>query len=253
MQLLIDIDGVLKNGDNIFPEAEGFLKKINASEKVGACLLSNSTVFDGQTAIDFLQGKIGALHNITAITAIDVAKAYASKFKSYKFIGNKAAEPYFDSCSSDTPEAIIIGDLGLDWNAEIMNKIFRYAMNGTELVALQMNKYGIKQEDIQLDAGAYISGIAYACDQNPTLIGKPSQQFFKTAIEKTKNTEGPLFMIGDDLTGDIQGGQNAGATACLVMTGKTNEQILNKSSVRPDLIFNNLDELGQYFDEKELW
>jgi HAD superfamily hydrolase (TIGR01450 family) len=253
MQLLIDIDGVLKNGNDIFQGTEAFLKKIDASKKVKACLLSNSTVFDGATALDFFQNGIGRIYNIQAITAIDVAVSYAQKFGSFQFIGNEDAQKYFSQSTMESPEALIIGDLGRDWNATIMNEIFTKVMNGSELVALQLNKYGIKNDTLQLDAGAYINAISFATDKVPTLLGKPSFNFYNSAIEKVKSVKGPLYMIGDDLIGDIEGGQKTGAKACLMMTGKTNEDLLKRSHVIPDLVMNNLDELSEYFDKNQLW
>lgn len=253
MQLLIDIDGVLKRGNQFFESSKPFLEKVCSSNKVKACLLSNSTIFDGTTALSFFKGKIDSLEHLQAITAIDVAKSFVNDLKSYRFIGSPDAYKYFPESQKEKPEAIIIGDLGLSWDAEIMNEIFQASMNGSKLVAMQLNKYGVKNDTIQLDAGAFIHAIQYASDSDIKLLGKPSANFYKLALSKIQEGTEPVFMIGDDLKGDIEGSQKIGATAVLMMTGKTNPEILEKSKVQPNLIMEDLNELSDYFDEKELW
>ena len=47
-------------------------------------------------------------------------------------------------------------------------------------------------------------------------------------------------MLGDDLTSDVSGAKNAGGKTMLIMTGKTNEEILSASEVKPDFIATDL-------------
>ena len=47
-------------------------------------------------------------------------------------------------------------------------------------------------------------------------------------------------MLGDRLETDILGGQNAGLTTILVLSGITTMEILADSSIQPDLVFDDI-------------
>jgi ribonucleotide monophosphatase NagD (HAD superfamily) len=47
-------------------------------------------------------------------------------------------------------------------------------------------------------------------------------------------------MIGDDIESDIGGAQRAGMKGILVRTGKFREDLVARSSVKPDLIIDSI-------------
>ena len=73
------------------------------------------------------------------------------------------------------------------------------------------------------------------------MIGKPSGIFFKTALSKLGFSDNADFiMIGDDLYADIKSAQDAGGKGIVILTGKTDQEMLSKAQVRPDYVVNDL-------------
>lgn len=56
------------------------------------------------------------------------------------------------------------------------------------------------------------------------------------------NNVSQVVMIGDDVTGDVGGAQNAGIRGILVKTGKYREGDESKHGITPDGVVDNLKE-----------
>jgi 4-nitrophenyl phosphatase len=52
-----------------------------------------------------------------------------------------------------------------------------------------------------------------------------------------------MAVIGDRLETDILGGQRAGLATILVLSGATSRQELENSTIKPDLVFENVRQL----------
>lgn len=84
---------------------------------------------------------------------------------------------------SKTPEAVLVGDIGEEWNYQILNEIFQKVKNGARLIALHKGKFWQTKEGLMLDIGAFVSGIEYATGIKAEIIGKPSGTFFNAALK----------------------------------------------------------------------
>lgn len=120
----------------------------------------------------------------------------------------------------ESPEYVVAGDLGEDWNLSILNAAFQALMQGAELLALQKNRYWRRHERLILDAGAFVAALEYSSGKRARLIGKPSPEFFQTATHDLGLPPDQVVMIGDDLEGDVEGARLAGLRGVAVRTGK---------------------------------
>lgn len=146
----------------------------------------------------------------------------------------KACHEEFGDFTIDeqTPEVVLVGDLGVDWSYEILNKSFRHLLSGARLVAIQKNRFWKTGDGVSLDAGPFVAALEYAADVRAEIVGKPTAAFFTAAAESMGFTISDVAMIGDDIQGDVGGAQNAGAHGILVHTGKA-EYDNDSSTVRP--------------------
>ena len=146
----------------------------------------------------------------------------------------------------DNPDAIVIGDLGNKWNYEILNEIFNKVLKGADIIAMQMNKFWVKKDKPELDAGAFVSAIEFATNKKAVIIGKPSPIYFKEALKSLGFSENSKFiMIGDDIDNDIGGAQKLGGKGILIYTGKTTKEIANNSKIIPNWEVNHLSEIKE--------
>ena len=137
----------------------------------------------------------------------------------------------------------MIGDLDKDWNFDIVNDIFNKVLNGSKIVALHKGKYFKTSDGMQIDSGAFIKGIEYACSTNSIVVGKPEKEFFNIAINQINISKENLVMVGDDIVNDVNGAQNLGIKSILVKTGKYRKDLIEKSGITPDLIINSIDKV----------
>jgi phospholysine phosphohistidine inorganic pyrophosphate phosphatase len=149
--------------------------------------------------------------------------------------------------------AVVVGDLGADWTFERLNLAFRLLMASPapRLVALGMTRYWATSDGLQLDAGPFVKALQYASGVEPLVLGKPARAFFDSAARQLGIEPGELLMIGDDIRGDIEGGQRAGLRTALVKTGKFQSADLD-SGVRPDAVLDSVAKLPQWWDSCRL-
>ena len=144
------------------------------------------------------------------------------------------------SLDAETPEAVIVGDLGPQWTFDVMNRIFRQLLDGAELVSLQRNRYWKKAEGLVLDAGPFVAALEYAADVKAKIVGKPSCAFFEAAASLMEIPLESIVMVGDDIESDVGGFQDCGGRGVLVKTGKFRAIDLESSSVQPDMVIESI-------------
>ena len=138
------------------------------------------------------------------------------------------------------PQAVVVGDLAAGWTFDVMNRVFRWLLDGVEFVALHRNRYWKSEGQLLLDVGAFVAAFEYATGRQATLVGKPSRAMFEAAAASMGLTPEDVAMVGDDLQPDIAGAQAVGCQAFLVRTGKVRAAELAASDVEPDLLVESL-------------
>lgn len=239
--VLIDLDGVLRSDQDLLPGVAPFLEYLSV-QKIPACILSNSTKFGGAGIVDFFQSK-GLELTVPVLTAVDVTAEYLRQHhKTASIYCVPSAKKHLSLLpDAPVPEVVVIGDMADGWTQPLLNEIFNKVMKGSQMIAMQKNKYGIARGKHYLDAGSYIAALEYATGTKAKLIGKPSKEYFDIALQKTGASE--FIMLGDDLTVDIEAAQKIGGKAALLLTGKTSRQMLEQQNIRPDYVFENLSDL----------
>jgi 4-nitrophenyl phosphatase len=95
-------------------------------------------------------------------------------------------------------------------------------------------------------AGSFLAFLQAATGVEPTVIGKPGPLIFQMAMQKLGGTRQNTAMVGDRLETDIAGGKAAGIQTILVLSGISQRaDIANTNGLQPDMIFENIQEIGQ--------
>ncbi len=140
----------------------------------------------------------------------------------------------------ESPEAVVIGDLGSGWDAERLNAAFKPVLSGARLVALQKNRWWHSALGPALDAGAYVAALEYAAGAEAKVLGKPSPDFFGLAAQSLNLDNQRIVVVGDDVDTDIAGAAAAGMRGVLVRTGKFREDTLARAKRRPDAVIDSV-------------
>jgi HAD superfamily hydrolase (TIGR01458 family) len=243
--LLIDLDGVLRIGKEPADGLQEFLNFLYRTNRP-VCVISNSTLSNAEMVKAFF-----AVNQIDfrlpLMTSADATLEYIRhNYKSAAFFCSEPVLSMFAEFQNlNSPEAVVVGDLGKAWDFETINTIFKLVLNGADLVAMQKNRYWKTPEDgLLIDAGAFITVIEYATQKEAILIGKPSPIYFKSGLEMLGlPADSDFIMLGDDLETDIAGASHLGAETILIYTGKTDYPISHSAKVKPTYVADDLFEV----------
>ena len=169
-------------------------------------------------------------HNLTRIS-LHVAGATVEEFGAF-------------TIDEQSPQAVVLGDLGDEWNIERLNRVFRHVLGGARLVAIQKNRYWKRGGALCLDAGPFVAAIEYATATTAVVAGKPSGQFFGVAAKSLGLSTTDLVVVGDDVGTDVEGARVAGARGVLVKTGKFRPADLDDPDLHPDLVLESVADLA---------
>jgi HAD superfamily hydrolase (TIGR01458 family) len=242
---LLDIDGVLHVGDEPIEGAVDALTELRELS-AGVRLVTNTTSKSRAQIVEQLQGLGFDVSEPDVLTPAALAVRHCRErgYRSVKLIVGQALREdlaEIASAPSDAKvEAVVLGDLGDGFTAEVLNDAFRMLMDGAELVALQHNRYWARADGLALDVGAYSAALEYAAGTEAVVVGKPAREFFAAALAELGSAAQETLMVGDDVEADVGGALAAGLQGVLVRTGKYREDALKASGVNPTEIVDSI-------------
>ncbi len=247
---LFDLDGTLYTDAGPIPGAFDALADLRR-RGIPHVFVTNTTSRSRRLIAERLRG-YGFDADPSRIITATVAGAELLKARGIRRVAALVAEPALEDLADFTitderPEVVLIGDLAERWDFERLNKAFHQLMDGAELVALSRDRYWLHAGALTLDAGPFVAALEYATGKTATVCGKPSAGFFKAALEvlgpEYVRQPREVMMVGDDIWGDIEGGQRAGLRTCLVRTGKFREDVFARARITPDHIVSSVDDV----------
>ncbi len=99
---------------------------------------------------------------------------------------------------------------------------------------------------VEFGSGSWGALFSYAANLPPErahYVGKPAPDFFGPLLRRLGVPATRCLIIGDNLESDILGGQRAGMSTALLLTGIAKRDDLLTAAVQPDAVFANLDAL----------
>ena len=168
---------------------------------------------------------------------------------------SKDLHPYLlvhPNCLSDlspvnsTPpyDSVVLGDAVEGFSYANINEAFRVLMKtGGDLYTLGKGKYYKEDGELTLDVGPFAAALEFATEKEAIVVGKPSQEFFGSALRDMGVEAEDAVMVGDDVVSDVGGAQAAGIRGVLVRTGKFRPQDERHPRVKPDRIVDNLEQI----------
>lgn len=244
--VLIDLDGVLYIGNQSIPGAAKAVARLQSSNVPCRFITNTSTL-----SLQALQAKINRLgFNVKREEIISAPQAallflHQQENPTCKLLlADEVKADFAHLPQSDTaPRFVVVGDIGNAWNYALLNEVFNALMRGAKLIALHKNKFWQTEHGLQMDIGAFITGLEYASGTQATIMGKPSADFFRTALASMEVTGQNALIVGDDIDSDIGGGQQAGIKGVLVKTGKYRQSYVDRSDTKPDLVLESIADL----------
>ena len=227
---LFDQWGVIHDGKNIFPKAEEVFLHLQNLKKQ-AVIISNS----GKKSSDNISRmkKLGAKNtlNVPLITSGDVCRDLLVNKKNYfKNLGDKyfvvateypllSETQYQQVHSLEKSDFILLCTTTNFDGYDLIDNIFHQAINlKLPLVCSNPDVLGISGEDVHPSTGDL--AIKYKKMGGKThIIGKPGDEIFDFALNRTGIDKIKTLMIGDSLFNDIYGANQFNIDSLLITSG----------------------------------
>jgi HAD superfamily hydrolase (TIGR01458 family) len=120
----------------------------------------------------------------------------------------------------ERPTHVLVCDPSYGACYDDLDAAFRAVLDGAELVASQVNRSARRDDGEHLDTGGFVRLLEYAAAVQATVLGKPSPEFFRLALDTAAAGPAKALVVGDDLGADVAGAHAVGLRAVLVRTGK---------------------------------
>jgi len=258
--VLCDLDGVLYVGDRAIPGAAEAIATLEA-RGIGVRFVTNTTRSSTATVAEKLE-RLGLPVPRAAIVSAVTAGGLLLADRGYRRcrlvvaddvredLADHDAGGAIDAVLDPVPEAVVLGDIGRRWDYDLLDRVFNDVLAGADLVALHKGRYWKEPDGLRLDIGAFVAGIEYAAGVHATVVGKPSAEFFRLALDALGVTAGEAIMIGDDVVSDVGGAKEAGIRGVLVRTGKARPEDERRDDVRPDAVIDSIASLPDLLDRR---
>ena len=258
---LVDLSGTLHDGASVIPGAPDAIKLLRSQDReVLVRFLTNTSMTSRRKLLSQLR-TIGFDEDcirdeseiITAATAAAlsiesrklvplclVEDALLEDFEGMVAFGGGDGE----EAAEFSPDCVLVGLAPSKFNYKVLNEAFRVLSGNPRavLMAIHSAKF-FKDSDgaLSLGPGPFIAALEAASGKTCEVIGKPSEVFFRAALDSLGcNDPSECVMIGDDILGDIGGAAAVGMDGILVKTGKFLEKDASNGKVEPKLICGSI-------------
>lgn len=248
--VLCDMDGVLYRGREVINGAQEFVNRLLREGTPFLFLTNNSE----QTPVDLLRKleQLG-IRGVTQDNFITSAMATAMFLKqqaqgSTAYViggGGLSSELYKAgfSISEDRPDYVVVGK-ATNLNFDMLRAAVRLIGKGAKFIGTNPDVLDPTPDGVEPACGSILAAIERASDRKPYIVGKPNPLMMTLAIRKLGIHAEDTLMIGDRMDTDVIAGLEAGMKTCLVLSGVTSREMLQKFPYRPNHIFNHVGEIN---------
>jgi 4-nitrophenyl phosphatase len=249
--LVIDMDGVLWQGDVPMPGLPEFLAALRRRQIKFILATNNNT----QTPEGFVQKArrlgvdVGPEQVVTAaIATVHYLKLHYPPGSRIYVVGEAPLKGLIAEAGftlADTGASAVVATMDRQLTYEMLKRATLLIRAGADFIAPNPDPSYPTPEGIVPGGGAIVAAIATACDRQPRIMGKPEGWIFRLALERMGLRPEETASLGDRLMTDIEGGQRMGLQTILVLSGISTLADLAASPVQPTWTFAGIKELAE--------
>lgn len=247
--VLIDIDGVLTVG---WEPVEGAVRALQRIRDAGlpVRLLTNTTARPRSAIVKALAEAGFQVSPEEVLTAVAVTRAYLDRYHHGERIALLSSGDVKEDLKGlrmvpldRNPEVVVFGGAGPEFDYQALNQVYARLRDDAHLIAMHRNTSWRTDGGLQLDSGAFLLGLERAAGVQATVLGKPSEHFFATALHDLGVGPREALMVGDDVEADVLGAQAVGIRGVLVRTGKFTRRSLAAAEGTPNHVIESFADL----------
>jgi HAD superfamily hydrolase (TIGR01457 family) len=248
---IFDLDGTVYRSDQLVPGADGVVRLLRENKRK-VVFLSNKPI---QTREDYAS-KLTRLGIPTqpeeVINSTFVMVNYLEKVAPLARLFVIGETPFIEELKragfqiTDEPKEIEYVVVAFDrtFDYQKLNIAFQAIKLGAHFVATNPDRTcPVEGGEIPDCAGMIAAIEAVTGKKVEVVVGKPSPMMIQTVLGVLGLTPADCILIGDRLETDIKMGRDSGIATGIVLTGVTNEKMLQESKhgpLQPDFVFQSI-------------
>jgi 4-nitrophenyl phosphatase len=247
--LIVDMDGVLWNGDE--PEAGlqqffaflrqhrvDFVLATNNSSKTPEQYVTKLARFGVDTPVERVLTSAQATASYLTTVTPPGTRIYAIGEEGIK---RALLERGFELTEKEAAHVVVGWDRRLTWDK--LKTAALLIHTGAGFIGTNPDTNFPTEQGPVPGNGAQLAALETTTGVAPIVIGKPEPWLYKEAMQRMGAHPATTAVVGDRLDTDIAGGVRLGLTTILVLSGITSRANLADSPINPDLVQANIGEL----------
>ena len=256
---LLDMDGTLYLGDDVFPGAVDFIHSISETGRKYIYLTNNSSragvdyitrlrrlgfpceaenVFtSGMATGEFLNQNYPGAKVYLAGT-----KAFYRELQSYGIDLVNDENGHTDVTDVD----VVVQGFDTELVYEKLDLACHFLRRGAKFIAANPDWVcPMPADEVLPDCGSICALLTAASGVKPHYIGKPNRDMIDVISKMTGIPNENLCAVGDRLYTDIAVAKNAGSVSVCVLSGESSEADIEASDVKPDYVLKDVAEIAK--------
>lgn len=247
---ILDMDGTIYLGERLFPFTQNFLRRARETGR-DFCFFTNNSSKSRKAYLQKLARMGIQIPPEKMMTANDVILEWLKSQRpawSCYVVGTPDLLAEFKASgvafNEENPDAVVLGfDTTLTY--EKLSKACSLIRRGKPVYGVNPD-YNCPVEDGFIpDCGSIAALVKASTGVSCEFFGKPSRHTLDYMIKRSGLPPHQLAVVGDRLYTDIAVASESPVTSILVMSGETTPEMLEKSEIKPDLVFQDLAELSK--------
>ncbi len=244
--IILDMDGVLWRGTELIGDLPGLFEEMKRRGWKVLLATNNATRSIAQYVERFKELGI-TLENWQVINSGQAAAHYLKNCYPQGgplyIVGEQGLVATLEEAgfyhSEDHPLAVLAG-LNRQLTYEMLRKSCLLIRSGVPFYGTNPDATFPSPEGLIPGAGTVIGAIEIASGVKAHLMGKPSPEMYRVALERLGTSPAETLVVGDRLDTDIIGGQVLGCRTGMVLTGVGTLEEAHQMAKPPDLIAEDL-------------
>lgn len=253
---IIDMDGVLIQGNQMIPGADEFINKLRKQNRK-FLLLTNNPVYTPRDLAHRLQATGIQIEENQIFSSAMATAAFLHQQrpdgKAFVLGESGLTEAIHDIgyiITDVEPDYVVLGET-LAYDFQMIKKAIRLIHDsGARFIATNPDPSGPSEGGLVPACGAMAALIEKASGISPFFVGKPNALMMRTALNYLNVHSENTIMIGDRMDTDVAAGVTSGMETILVLSGSTKAEDIDKYPYLPTFIRNSVAEImPEAFDD----
>ena len=245
---ICDMDGVIYHGNQILPGVPEFVEWLQKNDKKYLFLTNSSSKTPRELHEKMLRLGLDIGENHFYTSALATAQFLSSQKKNgtVYVIGDagvyNALYNAGFSVNDSNPDYVVVSETD-NYNYASLQKAVELVAGGAKLIGTNPDLSDPAERGIIPATGSLIAPVELTTGSKAYFIGKPNPLMMRTALKILKSQREDTVIVGDRMETDIISGMESEITTCLVLSGVTSREDLNKFAFCPNYVLDGVGDI----------